>query len=298
MGQFCNTTGTASSNTTTTTTNNNNNNDECNTTLLIPINDAFVKFNQTKFFDRLTTPNWSVHLQNFLLFHTIKPYYEYTVQQWRGWSTEDFVDGQALTMRNRETVTIHVLKRGISITTARERQVSNMINAETIASNGIVHTLDAVLEPWFFDVDLFALGRNYKNYQLLTEFAIQVGLVGILRQEFTLLAPTDAAFTALGDTVLDALRNDTKLVRKVLLNHIIHGVNPSMHLTDGLVLTAIGGRDITFAIINNNYDNSTQKPPLIQINGNVPVIASDLLARNGLAHVIDQVLFHPDSFKS
>jgi uncharacterized surface protein with fasciclin (FAS1) repeats len=100
---------------------------------------------------------------------------------------------------------------------------------------------------------------------------------------FTVFAPTDAAFEALPEGVLDALlleENKDTLV-KILTYHVVAGEVTSDQLTAGDVPTVEGQ---TVAVTTDGG---------VQVNG-ANVVAADVEASNGVIHVIDTVLLPPD----
>ena len=108
------------------------------------------------------------------------------------------------------------------------------------------------------------------------------GLVETLQGEgpFTLFAPTDDAFDALPEGLLEALLDDSDGdLTDVLLYHVLAGQVLSTDLSDGMVATTVLGQDIVVTIENGNvFINDAQ------------VIIADILAQNGVVHVIDAVL--------
>jgi len=103
---------------------------------------------------------------------------------------------------------------------------------------------------------------------------------------FTVFAPTNTAFedllTSAGVNSLDDL--DSRLVRSIVLYHITPGDLRSDALADlnGQSLsTQLGDNLITFGI----GDDSS-----IQINGIATVTEADVVASNGVLHIIDEVL--------
>jgi uncharacterized surface protein with fasciclin (FAS1) repeats len=268
---------------------------------LAPTNTAFDDIIHTKYWSMLVSSPWILHLRHLLAFHVTVPHDDGLQLR-----STDWVDGQRLHMLNNEDVTIHDMKRGISVsTTLLWTENANIVEADMMATNGVVHTIDTVLFPTFVEVDVLALGKYYHNdFQILTTLLESIGLVGI-RSEFTLFAPTDAAFKALGKKELDELRNNSTKLRKLLVNHVVFGVQPSVYFTDGLILTSLGGRNITITISGMHDMVTTDIVPTmpdrmvkfkkgqdspLQVNG-VSVLYANVLANNGLAHVIDQLLF-------
>ena len=99
---------------------------------------------------------------------------------------------------------------------------------------------------------------------------------------FTVFAPTNDAFAALPEGTLDSLllpENKDDLV-KILTYHVVPGTVLSTDLTEGGVAT-VEGSDVTVTV------------DPITING-AGVVTPDVLATNGVVHVIDQVLLPPN----
>ena len=99
---------------------------------------------------------------------------------------------------------------------------------------------------------------------------------------FTVFAPTDAAFVAaleaLGMTAEELLA-DQELLTTVLMYHVIDGAVTSDMLTSMMADTMQGGQlDVVVA------DDGS-----VTVNG-ANVIVADLVVKNGVIHIIDQVL--------
>ncbi|MEL6182969.1 MAG: fasciclin domain-containing protein, partial [Myxococcota bacterium] len=102
---------------------------------------------------------------------------------------------------------------------------------------------------------------------------------------FTLFAPTDDAFAALLEALeIDA---DALLARDdladILLYHVVEGQTLAADLSDGQTITTVLGEDITITISNDG----------VFINETIQIIETDILASNGVIHVIDAVLLPP-----
>ncbi len=105
-------------------------------------------------------------------------------------------------------------------------------------------------------------------------------LVGTLKGNgpFTVFAPTDAAFAKIPADVLNGLLADKDALRKVLLYHDVAGkVTASDVVKLSSVPTAQGS--------NVMVDSSNG----VKIN-NATVVKADIMASNGIIHVIDTVL--------
>ena len=117
----------------------------------------------------------------------------------------------------------------------------------------------------------------------LVQAVIAADLVDTLSGDgpFTVFAPTNDAFAALGSTVDDLLKPENKddLV-KILTYHVVSGTALSTDLTEGKLGTVQGEPvDVTL--------------DPIAING-AGVAIPDVLATNGVVHVIDAVLIPPE----
>jgi hypothetical protein len=105
---------------------------------------------------------------------------------------------------------------------------------------------------------------------------------------FTVFAPTDAAFNALPAGVLDELLLDpTGALADILLYHVLGATVLSTDLSDGQTAMTLQGDDIIVTIDGSD----------VFIN-NAQVIVVDLVADNGVVHVIDAVLSPPVSTKN
>ncbi len=106
---------------------------------------------------------------------------------------------------------------------------------------------------------------------------------------FTVFAPTDAAFeTALSDLGLTAeeLLADTDLLTSVLTYHVVDGQYLAADVVglDGQAVPTVNGADVQISV-----DGDT-----VKVN-DATVTMPDVLASNGVIHVIDQVLLPPDA---
>ena len=101
---------------------------------------------------------------------------------------------------------------------------------------------------------------------------------------FTVFAPTNAAFEALPEGVLEMLlkpENKDALV-SVLTYHVVPGNVMSGNLKDGMTATTVEGNDVEVAI----------KYGTVKVDG-AKVIMADVEATNGVVHVIDSIILPP-----
>jgi uncharacterized surface protein with fasciclin (FAS1) repeats len=254
---------------------------DCNYTLFAPTNSAFSEIDQD-FLTRLLTPPWVAHLTGLLSFHATQSTTERVL-------STDLEDGAVITMLNGQNVTVAVVDEGLAVTSAYTEQ-SNVVQADLVAENGVLHKVDAVLLPEFVVTDLVGLGNSTGGSGFTILFGIfellQIGGLIPATEFFTVFAPTDAAFLALGNDTLNSLLEEEsrETLTSILLNHVVQGVVPSALVTDGLVADTVGELNLTFSVSPNG----------ITVN-NASVVVPDVLASNGIVHAIDAVLMMPTS---
>ena len=100
---------------------------------------------------------------------------------------------------------------------------------------------------------------------------------------FTVFAPTDQAFA---DAGIDLSTFDTdeenQTLANILLYHVLDGAVDSANVSDGLVAATLNGNNVTFAVDGES----------VSIN-DANVTTADVVASNGIIHVIDKVLLPP-----
>lgn len=136
------------------------------------------------------------------------------------------------------------------------------------------------------DGDIVDLAASTKFLSTLVD-AVKAGdLVETLKGDgpFTVFAPTNEAFAALPEGTLEALlmpKNRDQLV-EILKYHVVPGKVLSSDLSDGMKAKTAEGSDITVHINDSG----------VKIN-DANVAAADIMASNGVVHVIDRVIIPP-----
>lgn len=190
---------------------------------------------------------------------------------------EDLSDGQTFTTVEGGELTVGVSGGSVTVNGA------NVVTADIEASNGVVHIIDDVLVP--SDTDVYETAVLTEATTTLAAAVGAADLAGALQGDgpFTVFAPVNAAFEALGTDRLDVLLDPANqaLLQKVLTYHVISGAAiEAGELSDGQTATTLEGSDVTFDL----SDSSDPK-----ING-VSIIATDIQVENGVIHLIDGVL--------
>jgi uncharacterized surface protein with fasciclin (FAS1) repeats len=123
------------------------------------------------------------------------------------------------------------------------------------------------------------------SFNTLVAAVTAADLVETLSSEgpFTVFAPTDDAFAALPEGLVDCLllEENVDALSAILTYHVVSGAVMSTDLTEGPVAT-VQGEDITVGLTDG-----------VTLNETVNVAAADVEASNGVIHVIDGVLVPP-----
>ena len=117
------------------------------------------------------------------------------------------------------------------------------------------------------------------NFKTLATALKAAGLVDTLKGKgpFTVFAPTDAAFAKLPAADLEALLKDKAKLTAVLTYHVVPGKVMAKDVKAGKVKT-VQGSEITIATAGG-----------VMVD-NAKVTATDIVADNGVIHVIDSVV--------
>ena len=133
--------------------------------------------------------------------------------------------------------------------------------------------------------DIVAIASGNEDFSTLVAAVAAAGLVETLQGEgpFTVFAPTNEAFAALPAGLVDKLLlpENKDLLVKILTYHVVSGTVLAADVTAGDVPT-VEGQNITITTDMG-----------VKVNG-ATVTATDIIASNGVIHVIDAVILPPD----
>lgn len=235
-------------------------------TVFAPTDAAFANLPAGTIEALLSDPTGS--LTNILLYHVVGS---------QALST-DLSDGQIIATLQGQTVEVTINADGVFINDAQ------VIVADITATNGVVHVIDAVLlppapQPTTTVVDVIV---NSDVHNTLEAAVVAAGLVETLSGTgpFTVFAPTDAAFAALPAGTVEALLENIGELQNILLYHVASGSVLSTDLTNGQEIPTLTFFPPLVVTIDNNG---------VMIN-NAMVTVADIMADNGVIHVIDAVL--------
>jgi len=142
-------------------------------------------------------------------------------------------------------------------------------------------TVPPTIAPQTYDIVGTALSAGV--FTELAGLLVDAGLVETLRSPgpFTVFAPTDAAFDKLPLDALHGVADDPKTLATVLTYHVVPGALKLADLKPGK-LTTVAGIDLEV----------TRQGDKVFINGN-EIAAGDVMATNGVIHVMGDVLLPP-----
>jgi transforming growth factor-beta-induced protein len=190
-------------------------------------------------------------------------------------------DGLTATTLIGENITFSIMEGVIKV------EGAVIETADVMASNGVIHVIDSVLippAPFALPLNIVQLGMADPKFSTLVAAVTAAGLADALSSEtLTVLAPTNEAFAALPDGVLDYLLDNTDILAEVLLYHVSAGATLSSDISNGTEIpTLLDGESLTVGIGETNLTI-----------GGANFVEYDHMALNGVVHVINKVLLPP-----
>ena len=184
-------------------------------------------------------------------------------------------NNQTVTTLLGTNVTVTINASGVFIDNAQ------VTLADIVADNGVVHVIDAVLLP---PNSIYDIVSNSTNHSTLKTAIDACSLDGYLSGPgpLTLFAPTDAAFNLLPAGTVTALLNDIPQLTDILKHHVVGDSVMSGMLSNNQTVTTLLGTNVTVTINASGV-----------FIDNAQVTLADIVADNGVVHVIDAVLLPP-----
>jgi uncharacterized surface protein with fasciclin (FAS1) repeats len=122
------------------------------------------------------------------------------------------------------------------------------------------------------------------QFSTLVKLVKAAGLATTLSKgSYTVFAPTNAAFAKVPKKTLTALGKDKAKLKAVLLYHVVKGKVPAAKVVKLTSAKTLNGASIKIAV----------KGGKVYLNGSTRVTKTDVMASNGIIHVIDKVLLPP-----
>ncbi len=169
------------------------------------------------------------------------------------------------------------------ITDGRNR-TSKIVQADVAASNGVIHAVDKVLLPADKTVVQTAIANP--DFSILVEAVTAAGLGDTLSAPgpFTVFAPTNAAFASLlaelGVTKAQLLANKA-LLTQVLTYHVVPALVLKADVPLNTPVKTVQGETFTVGPDLAITDQRARR---------ANIVATDVLASNGVIHVLDKVI--------
>ncbi|CAG2161791.1 unnamed protein product [Oppiella nova] len=150
-------------------------------------------------------------------------------------------------------------------------------------SNNLIQVVDKVLYPQK-DYNLLQVLEENPHLTQISSFLALSGLQKELttNDSFTFFAPNDEAFRAVPWPVTQQMLSNNTFLRLLIANHMIPGKQYATGLA-GSKVHSIGGNVLNFT------SRTVQSHTLVLVNL-VPILDSDLIANNGVIHVITRII--------
>jgi transforming growth factor-beta-induced protein len=246
-------------------------------TVFAPTDDAFAALPEGTVESLLEDPET---LSSILLYHVIAGNVK----------AEDVVglDGQEVEAASGESFMVKLDGSDVMVNDAK------VIITDIEGSNGVIHVIDTVILPPSVKEAMMEeeaqtivdIAVSDENFSTLVTALQEAGLVEALQAEgpFTVFAPTNDAFAALPEGALEGLLADKEALTNVLLYHVVSGSVPAADVVglDGQDVETLSTDSIAIKIDGEN----------VMLNES-NVVTTDIMASNGIIHVIDSVLLPP-----
>ena len=156
---------------------------------------------------------------------------------------------------------------------------AKVVAADIVAGNGVIHVIDNVLIP----ADIVSVAAAAGSFNTLAAALEAAGLVDTLSNggPFTVFAPTDEAFAALPEGVVEDLLKPENIedLRAVLTYHVVPGAYNADMVVNWSEVPTVNGAPIWINASDSGVTASGAN-----------VVATDIQALNGVIHVIDAVM--------
>jgi uncharacterized surface protein with fasciclin (FAS1) repeats len=132
--------------------------------------------------------------------------------------------------------------------------------------------------------NLVQTAASAPQFSTLVSLVKKAGLVRTLsgRTNYTVFAPTNAAFAKVPKRTLNALAKDKAQLKAVLLYHVVRGKVPASKVVKLDSAKTVNGARVTFDVRKGK----------VYVN-NARVTKPDIKASNGIVHQINRVLLPP-----
>ena len=180
---------------------------------------------------------------------------------------------------------------------------AKVIIADIHASNGVIHVIDTVIvgaaglpTPTLNIAEVATAAGSFETLLAALSAADLVGALTDADKSYTVFAPTDAAFAKLGTDAINGLLADPASLADILLYHVYAD---AIVLADGAISVAASDQSI-LEMANATAEKSGGRTALSLSDTGLTVnlasvTSANVMASNGVIHVIDNVMLPPPS---
>ncbi|XP_062869761.1 periostin [Trichomycterus rosablanca] len=191
----------------------------------------------------------------------------------------DLYNGQLLETLGGKMLRVFVYRTAVCIENAC------MIRGSKEGSNGALHLINSLIRlPQTTMYETLEADGHFSIFLMLMK---EAGLTEMLKHEggYTVFAPTDEAFKDLTQHDIKLLTSDVNALRTILLYHFSSGVFINGGLEGGVtnLLRTIQGNNLQVLSVNRSINVDS-----------VNVRENDLMASNGVIHVVKNLLYPAD----
>ncbi|WP_309609075.1 fasciclin domain-containing protein [Flavobacterium sp.] len=153
---------------------------------------------------------------------------------------------------------------------------------------------DPIVNPTPVDNSIAGIASRNADLSVLVKALTKTDLATTVAGSgsFTVFAPTNAAFAKINITAasIDALTPaQIPGFKQIVLNHVSAGAKSSTQLVDKAYIKTLA----TFSTTTSNLSMFVDKTSGVKLNGLATVTTANILATNGVIHVVDEVLVLP-----
>ena len=132
--------------------------------------------------------------------------------------------------------------------------------------------------------NLVQVASSDPQFSTLVQLVTSAGLASTLSSgNYTVFAPTNAAFAKVPKATLDALAQDKEKLKAVLLYHVVRGRVPASKVVKLTSAKTVNGASVRISVRRDK----------VYLNGSTRVTKTNVRASNGIIHVINRVLLPP-----
>lgn len=158
---------------------------------------------------------------------------------------------------------------------------ARIVRSNVLATNGVIHLVDQMLQTF----DMFgnmtdAMFRDSAQFSQFIQVLYTSEVFMLLREggPFTLFAPSNYAFSRLPPLLLERVLKEQRTAEALIRHHTAPGIFCSTANVDKSSVKMLDGTKMKFECKKNG-----------QYVGNSKLVQSDILAGNGIIHIINKV---------